>query len=354
MQNILLTTGGTGGHVIPAQIIKEHLEDDFQVYFSTDVRGLKYLSSNIDETIIINTPRFNLSLYLPFKILELIYLIFRSFLFLKKKKIKKVISTGGYMSLPIIISASILRLPTFLIEPNLVLGKGNKFFLNFAKKIFCYSNELSNFPKKHLNKIELIKPLVSKSFYKLKKKESNNDKFCFLIFGGSQGAKIFDDIFKEIMFEISSNFLIKIIQQTSRENIDNLKNFYDTNNIENIIFDFDENLISLINNSDLCITRAGASSLAEVSFLEKPFITIPLPTSKDDHQKKNAEYYEKKGCCWIFDEKRLNKVHLSNFIINLLKDKTDIVTKKTNLQKLNYNNSWDNINQKLKVIINEY
>ena len=58
MKKILITTGGTGGHVIPAHIIKEHLENDYQVYFSTDVRGLKYLSSDIDKTLIIDTPRF--------------------------------------------------------------------------------------------------------------------------------------------------------------------------------------------------------------------------------------------------------------------------------------------------------
>ena len=89
MQNILITTGGTGGHVIPAQIIKEHLKDNFQVYFSTDVRGLKYLSSSNDKTTIIDTPRFNLSLYLPFRIFKLIYLIFKSFNFFKKKNLKK-------------------------------------------------------------------------------------------------------------------------------------------------------------------------------------------------------------------------------------------------------------------------
>ena len=93
-----------------------------------------------------------------------------------------------------------------------------------------------------------------------------------------------------------------------------MKNFYDTRDIENIIFDFDQDLINLINISDLCITRAGATSLAEISFLEKPFITIPLPTSKDNHQIKNAEYYEKKGCCWILDQTTLSKEKLSNFL----------------------------------------
>ena len=70
MQNLLITTGGTGGHVILAQIIQEHLKNDFQVYFSTDVRGLKYLSSNTDKTIIIDTPKLILRCYL------LLYLLF--------------------------------------------------------------------------------------------------------------------------------------------------------------------------------------------------------------------------------------------------------------------------------------
>ena len=353
MKKILITTGGTGGHVIPAQIIKKHLENDYQVYFSTDVRGLKYLSSDIDKTIIIDTPRFFFNLGLPLKIIKILYLIFKSLLFLKKKRIKKIISIGGYMSLPVIISATILRLPIFLVEPNLVLGKGNKFFLNFANKIFCYSDELPNFPKRHLSKIELIKPLVAKAFYQIQKKQIINDKFCFLIFGGSQGAQIFDNLFKDIMLEISNIFSIKVIQQTTKDNVQNLKKFYDLNKIENIIFDFDKDLINLINISDMCIVRAGATSLAEISFLEKPFLTIPLPTSKDSHQMKNAEFYEKKGCCWIFDQKRINKVKLTNFIINLLRNKTDLINKKKNLQKLNNLNSWEHINQKLKTVINE-
>ena len=258
------------------------------------------------------------------------------------------------MSLPVIISAILLKLPIFLVEPNLVLGRGNKFFLKFAKKILCYSNKLTNFPNKYFKKIEIIKPLVSKNFYELYKKDNFNDKFCFLIFGGSQGAKVFDNIFVEIISKISKNFPIKVIQQTNKENIKNLKNFYNSFGIENIIFDYNQDLANLVHISDLCITRAGATSLAEISFLKKPFIAIPLPTSKDNHQMKNAEYYEKKGCCWILDQKKLNKDELTNFFMNLLKDKAELLDKKKNLQKINHMSSWKKINQELKLIINEY
>ena len=353
MEKILITTGGKGGHVIPAKIIEEHLRNNFEIYYSTDIRGLKYLSLDINKTIIIDTPKVKLSLNLIFKIFKLINLIFKSILFLKKKNIKKVISIGGYMSLPVIIAAKILGLTILLIEPNLVLGRGNRFFLNFSKKIFCYSDKLSNFPKRYLHKIELIKPLVFKAFYDLKKNKDENDKFCFLVSGGSQGAKIFDELIKEVMHDISKNFSIKVIQQTSSHNIENLKNFYDSKKIENKIFNFEENFINLINMSDLCITRAGATSLAEISILNKPFVAIPLPSAKDNHQMKNAEFYEEMGCCWVIDQKNFNKEKLLKILLDILKDKSGLINKKSNLEKLNFENSWNDVNQKLQKIINE-
>ena len=174
-----------------------------------------------------------------------------------------------------------------------------------------------------------------------------------MIVGGSQGAQIFDELIKEIMIDISKSFQIKVIQQTSKKNIGNLKSFYDSNNVENIIFNFDEKLINLINSSDLCITRAGATSLAEISTLNKPFIAIPLPTATDDHQTKNAQFYEEKGCCWLLDQRNLNKEKLLNNILNILKDKSDLIVEKSNLEKLNFENSWNDVNQKLQKIINE-
>ena len=110
------------------------------------------------------------------------------------------------MSLPIIIASKILGLTIYLFEPNLVLGRGNKFFLKFSKKIFCYSNKLLNFPEKYLKKIEIIKPLVSKAFYDLNRKKNENDNFCFLISGGSQGAKIFDQVISEVIVDLAKIF----------------------------------------------------------------------------------------------------------------------------------------------------
>ena len=129
------------------------------------------------------------------------------------------------------------------------------------------------------------------------------------------------------MIDVSKTFSIKVIQQTSFENIENFKKFYNSNNIENKIFNFEEKFIELIQMSDLCITRAGATSLAEISILNKPFIAIPLPSAKDNHQMKNAKFYEKMGCCWVLDQRFLNKEKLFNIILNILKDKSDLIVK---------------------------
>ena len=118
MKKILITTGGTGGHVIPAKIIKEHLKDDFNVLYSTDERGYKYLTSDTSSTIIINTPKFDSFIYMPFKLMKVIFLIFKAVIFLKKEKIEKVISIGGYMSLPLCIAARILNIKIYLLFKN--------------------------------------------------------------------------------------------------------------------------------------------------------------------------------------------------------------------------------------------
>ena len=353
MKKILITTGGSGGHVIPAKIIHEHLSNNFEIFFSTDLRGLKFFSSENYKIKIINTPKISFNIFFPISLIKLIYLVAKSIFFLKKEKIDKVISIGGYMSIPVIIGSKIIGLTIILLEPNMVLGRGNRFFLNFAKKILCYSDNIYNFPKKYIHKIELIKPLVSKIFYDFKTEKNIKNKFCFLIVGGSQGAKIFDELMKEVIFDISKKFSISVIQQTSKENKRNLKKFYDDRKIENRIFDFEEKFHEIINYSDLCITRAGASSLAEMSLLNKPFIAIPLPLAKDDHQLKNANFYESKGCCWVLDQKTLSHDKLLKFLLNILNNKSSLFEKKSNLSKLNYNNSWLDINQKLVKVIND-
>ena len=152
---------------------------------------------------------------------------------------------------------------------------------------------------------------------------------------------------------IAKQVPLKIIHQTSEKNINYLRSFYSQNNIESKVFSFDHNLNEILKQGDLCITRAGASSLAELSFLNIPFIAIPLPSSKDNHQYENAKYYKEKNCCWIIDQKSFDEQKFRKFLFELVSKSDDYIKKKNNLQKLNYQNTWNNVNQKILKIINE-
>ncbi len=351
-KNFLISTGGSGGHVIPATILYQHLSKEANVIISTDIRGLKYLNKDIYQFKIINTPKLNNIFFLPFNLCVILFLTFKSFFLLKSKKIEKLISTGGYMSLPLILAARILKLDIYLTEPNQILGRANKFFLGICKKIFCYTDQIKNFPEKFKNKVVIINPLVKEEVYKLNLLSKSNDKFNILVVGGSQGASIFDKKLKDSFVNISKKNPIKIIQQTSEKNIPYLKNFYFKNNIENILFSFDNNLAQTIQKTDLCITRAGASTLAELSFLNVPFVAVPLPLSKDNHQYENACFYKNNDCCWIIEQKYFEE-KIEEFLKDILDDKSNFLKKKENLKRLNFQNTWINVNQKILNIINE-
>ncbi len=350
--NSLITTGGSGGHVVPATILYEHLSKEINVIITTDKRGLKYLDGDIYKFEIINTPKLNNIYSLPFNFVKILFLIFKAFFLIKNLEIKKVFSTGGYMSLPVIIAAKLLKLEIYLVEPNQVLGRANRYFLNFCKKIFCYNKELKNFPDKFKKKKTVIHPLIKKKVYSLQSSNKKNNKFNLLIVGGSQGASIFDKNLKDIIVKISKKTPIKVFHQTNKKNISILSDFYFKNHVENIIFSFDKNLPSIIKNSDLCITRAGASTLAELSILNTPFIAVPLPTSKDNHQLENANFYKKNDCCWIIDQNFFDE-NIEEVLKAIIYNKSDYLNKKENLKKLNYQNTWINVNQKIFEIINE-
>jgi UDP-N-acetylglucosamine--N-acetylmuramyl-(pentapeptide) pyrophosphoryl-undecaprenol N-acetylglucosamine transferase len=353
-KRILISTGGSGGHVVPATILHEHLKDKFHLSMSSDYRGMKFLDKNKYNLKIFNIPPISKNIFLlPIQFFLIIYLIIKSIFFLKKKKIDILISTGGYMSLPLCLASKILNIKLFLFEPNMVLGRSNKFFIKSCEKIFCYSGKIKNFPNKFINKISIIPALLRKNFYEVKKAENIDKNINLLIIGGSQGAKIFDLIIKSSIIELSKKYHLKIYQQGNSVNFEALKNFYKDSNIDYELFDFNEDISNLMSKSNICITRAGASTLAELVFLNLPCIAIPLPTSKDNHQFENAFFYNRIGCNWILNQNEINDYTLANKLLNIIDNKHEFLVKKINMKNFSYHNTWNNINQKIISVINE-
>ena len=259
------------------------------------------------------------------------------------------------MSLPLCISAKILNLKIYLFEPNMVLGRANNFFVKFSKKVFCYSNKIKNFPRKHLNKIIVINPLLRKNFYLVKSdKKKISEIIKLLIIGGSQGAKFFDQDMKNIVYDLSKKYKLKVYQQSSDENIETLKKFYNSNDIDYQLFNYDKNILEIISDCNLCITRAGASTLSELTYLNIPYLAVPYPFARDNHQYENGLFYKNKNCCWMIEQNNITSEILLNKLLQIIENEVEYSDKIKNMKNFSEQNNWKNINEKIIQTINEY
>ena len=260
------------------------------------------------------------------------------------------------MSLPLCIASKVLNIDIYLFEPNALIGRSNKFLLKYSKKIICNHTEVIGLPKEYKNKIFLIQPLLRKKIYQIEKnkKFKLDEPIKIIILGGSQGAKFFDDKIIDVFVQLSKFYKISLYQQVFDKKKENeIKKIYETNKIEYNLFTFNETLYEKLNLFDLAITRAGASAISELAYFNIPFIAVPFPFAKDRHQLYNAKYYEKNNCCWIVEQEKFEVQKFVEFLNNLIKDESDFLEKKQNLNKISYQNSWNVINQKLMSLINE-
>ena len=355
MKKILISTGGSGGHVVPALNLYDHLKKQFDVSICTDLRGAKYIPKEIKKTIL-EVKKISEKKYLfPLKIIFLFFAFIKSLIHFSVNKIDIVISTGGYMSLPIVLSAKLFNKKIFLFEPNSIIGRSNNFLLRFSNKILCYDKNFEGLSKKYIDKKIEISPILNKCFYEKKDKtEFVNENLRILIIGGSQASLFFSKTLKNEIIQLSKKYKVEVTQQLSLGfDIDNYRKEYDKNNIKSNLFYFEDNFLCKKNNFDIAITRAGASSLAELGHLNIPFISIPFPYATDNHQFLNAKRYYDLNCCWILEEKNFNSGDIYKIINQIMVNNNEYYEKKKNLIKFNENKNWENINQNIIKYFND-
>ena len=356
MKKVLIVTGGTGGHVIPSISLFEHLNKKFSVKIVSDIRGSRFIDKNKYNYELIDVPNLFNKVYLfPINIFKYAISIFKSIKFIKNKEINLVISTGGYMTFPICLAAYFLKKKIFLFEPNSVLGRSNKIALNFSNKIICYDSNMKNFPKKFNFKKIVFEPILRKEIYDIDQNNRVNIKNKkILVVGGSQGALFFDNKIVDIIIEISKKIKIDVNQQVSnKDSISLIKRKYDQANINYNFFEFSKSSKEIYEGVDLAITRGGANTLSELSYLKIPFISVPLPSSRDNHQYYNSNYYLKKDCCWIVEQKDFNSIEVCKLIEDVIVYNKTYIHKNEKLKKINENNTWNNINSNIIRIFDE-
>ena len=360
LKKIIIATGGTGGHIFPAYSLAKHFIDkDIDVELISDKRGLKYLKKykNLKITLISSSTIFQKNIFkLLISFLIVFYSILRSFIFLILKKPNFVFGMGGYSSFPVCIAAKMLGIKFIIYENNLHIGKANKYLIPFANKIFVSNLDLEGVPGKYKNKVCLIGNIIRKEIIDFKSKASEDykdERLRILILGGSQAAKIFAEklpvIFKEC---IDAKIPLTIYQQCLPNQNQYLNFFYKNINIDFEIFNFSDNILNYFHKINLAITRSGSSMLAELVNSNIPFISIPLPSSADNHQLKNAIYYEKNQYSYLVEEKNISK-KLFKLIKLIYEDRSLLNQIKNNQAKYSDKLVYENIDKEMSKIINE-
>ena len=359
-KKILIATGGTGGHIFPAYSLANHLiEKNYTIILTSDKRGLRFLKNtqNFDLKKIPSSPLIKKNFFkFLFSVSIIFYATIKSIIFLIFNRPSIIIGMGGYSSFPVCVAAIILRIKFVIYENNLIIGKANKYLLPFANKIFVSYKDLEGVPYKYNNKIIEIGNIVREEIINLKNGNDQNKTFNdikILVLGGSQAAKVFADKLPKIFEKLkNSEIPIKVYQQCHNEQNDQLSEFYRKKNINCEIFNFTNKIIDYYTKANLVITRSGASVLGELINIKIPFISIPLPTSADNHQLKNAIYYKKKGYGYLMAEKDIND-QLYPFIKSIFKDKTLIKNILAKQSQYSDKNIFQNLNNQIEKIIHE-
>lgn len=335
-KKILLAAGGTGGHFFPAIALSEKIKEQFDLYLVTDLRCKKYINDDlipnyyIVDLYIKTNNIFNKALSL----LKLMRACLHAMILIKKINPQMIIGFGGYPSFPALFAAKMLKIPFVLHEQNSFLGKTNRFFANHAQMIALSYKETKNIDKENLNTV-YVGDVIRPNIYNLPvKKSKNKDGFTIFVFGGSQGAKIFADLIPQaikILKEKNEKINLHIVQQALEEQQKSISDIYNNLEITHELSSFFNNMPELYSKTDLVISRAGASTIAELTASATPSILIPFPYAAEDHQYHNAKAIEDSKCGWCFREQNITPEILADKIEELVNNKKLLQEIKENL-----------------------
>ena len=307
MKNLAIIASGSGGHILPALVLakdwkKNHFGEDVFFFGRKKKLDQKILEDSdfLSEKVFfdfINFPGKKVWLYPKF-LFQFLSVFITSFFYLKKYRINRIISTGGYIAIPFCLAGKVLGCQIDLFELNVEPGKAIKLMSFFADKIFITFDKSREFFGRVSKKCFLSSyPLRFTVSDKQKDKKGlieffgfNEKKKTIFLLGGSQGSLFLDNTFKDWINDNNNVWEnIQVIHQTGIDNVERYKKFYAEKNISAFVFSYINNIKDFYILADLVLSRAGAGALFELEFFAKKCLIIPLETRTTLHQVFNAQ-----------------------------------------------------------------
>ncbi len=300
MLNILIATGGTGGHLFPAQQLAAQLKGDCDLLFAGHkLQNSPFLDPEWKMAEIVSASSKKKGWTLLKGIWQSIRLIY-------KFRPDVVIGFGSFHSFPILAAALILRKKILLFEPNCSFGKVNRFFAPFAEKVAF------QFPTSYKGAVYV--PLLPWKKWEVQKEKKEGKRKTILVFGGSQGASAINEAFFEAAKNLS--FPFEVIHLTGKEQQQQPHIRYE---VPALVKPFEKNMAELYARADFAICRCGASTIAELIRSKVCAIVIPYPFAHD-HQKENGKFFVKIGGGRLIEQKELTPKLLQREIEELVQE----------------------------------
>lgn len=319
---IVMTGGGTGGHLAIIRAVKEELKNEKIIYIgstSGQDKGWFEQDSDFEKKYFLQT-RGVVNQGILGKIKSLWMLsraVVISYKIIKQENIKVVFCVGGFSAASASIASIFARVPLVIHEQNAIIGSLNRRLMKYAK-VFI-SSYVENSPIKSYP--------IKKEFFEMARTRKNVKTILFL--GGSQGSLSINNIALSLASWLKEED-IKIIHQAGEKNIENVKAKYKEIGIEADVFGFANNMPQIMAKADIAVARSGASTLWELSANNLPTIFVPYPYAAGDHQFYNAKFLVDQDLAFIFRE---NKVDLEE-IKRIIKDNKNLEIKSKSLKKV--------------------
>lgn len=329
---IVIAGGGTGGHLFPGIAVARELKkrlDNVQLMFVGTAEGIEariipregfdiefIRSEGIVGRDIFKTIKSAIKIPLSIKDSRKI---------LKSFKPDVVLGVGGYCSGPVLLSASLMGIPTIVHEQNTVPGLTNRLLGKFVDiVVVTYFESMEFFPKGKTfltgNPVrdEILNGSREKGYevFSLDKK-----RFTIFVFGGSLGASNINRAISEALVYLEDyKDRIQFLHQTGEKDFNYVREFYQARGFKGTIIPFTYNMADAYAAADLVISRAGATTLAELTACGKAAILIPYPFAANNHQEINARKLWDLGAAQMILDKELNGKTLSDMTKYLLED----------------------------------
>ncbi len=309
---VMLAAGGTGGHLFPARALASVLLDRGRdVVFVTDRRGVN-LGAGL-EGVPVHTVRSAAMAGRKLTgrvtgVVDLLRGTWEARRLTKSLGASCVVGFGGYPSVPPVLAATRLALPTVIHEQNAVLGRANRLLAPRVDVIATSFLDTARLDVSGHARVALtgnpVRPEITALANQPYVPPNGDGRLRVLIVGGSQGASILSRVLPEALATMPSGArrLLVITQQCRPEDLDGVRAAYETLGVQATLKSFFDDMADRLGEAQLVIGRAGASTVAEIAAAGKPAILVPYRYAADDHQTVNAMAVEADGAGWLMPE----------------------------------------------------